>query len=67
MIKTLLLVAIVIACLNFNNANLLPQILYDIPLNENPAFVKVLPNPAKLSSYGTTSHDLGITSFTGNL
>ena len=54
-------------CRRGDDASTAPKFLYDIKLDEKPAFVSAYPNPSKVSSYGTTSWDLGITSFTGNV
>ena len=44
-----------------------PGFMYDIKLEEKPAFIRAMVNTDKTSSYGGPAYDLGITSFTGNV
>jgi len=44
-----------------------PGFMYDIKLEEKPAFIRAMVNKDKTSSYGGPAYDLGITSFTGNV
>lgn len=57
----------IVALAHSVQVNPAPKFMYDIKLDIKPAFVKVMKNSGKFSSYGTDSFDLGVTSFTGNI
>ena len=66
----MLLICVIALCLPYIDGAVMgptPRLVYDVPLDFEPAFCSILENKEKTASTGKPAYDLGLSSFTGNM